>query len=198
MGSFSWIRADICTKRANLTMGDKYKILVPEQFGGGYILDEYYDYGYIFPEEAKTGGTYIDGSGNKHTGFPENDLYGVLAYWNGAVVFPNNDGAEISMADILRKGNTKNQYIRCKGINIGCYDRQVDALKYPLKLVSRSCRDTYETCPGVSYGDINQGFYRGFWAQKDYQKYYVRIRQARARWRAENGLDTVGLDTTTT
>lgn len=30
MGSFSWMRADKTTKRSNLTMGDKYKILIPQ------------------------------------------------------------------------------------------------------------------------------------------------------------------------
>lgn len=39
MGSFSWMRADKTTKRSNLTMGDKYKILIPQEFGGGFIKD---------------------------------------------------------------------------------------------------------------------------------------------------------------
>ena len=48
MGSFSWLRADMTTNRANLTEGDSYKILVPIEFGGGYIKDIYYDYGYVY------------------------------------------------------------------------------------------------------------------------------------------------------
>ena len=59
MGSFSYTRADYCTKRSNLTTGDKYKILVPIEFGGGYIIDFYFDYGYVnygYDDEAK----YID------------------------------------------------------------------------------------------------------------------------------------------
>ena len=67
MGSFSWLRADKTTKRSNLTDGDVYKILIPQEFGGGYIKDTYYDYGCVFE--------YDDAKENA-------DLYGILAYWN--------------------------------------------------------------------------------------------------------------------
>lgn len=46
---------------------------------------------------------------------------------------------------------------RSKGIDIGCYDHQIDQLKYPLKLVSVSYKGTYEECPEKSYGDPDQG-----------------------------------------
>ena len=46
MGSHSWTRADITTERSNFTDGDMYKLLIPKEFGGGYITDIYYDYGY--------------------------------------------------------------------------------------------------------------------------------------------------------
>ena len=62
MGSFSWLRADKTTKRKNLTEGDRYKILIPKEFGGGFIKDTYYDYGYVF-----------------HGTENEADLYGILA-----------------------------------------------------------------------------------------------------------------------
>lgn len=44
------------------------------------------------------------------------------------------------------------------GIGIGCYDDQIDKLKYPLKLVSVSYTGTYEDLKGRSYGDPNQGW----------------------------------------
>ena len=66
MGSFSWLRADRTTKRSNIAGGDSYKILIPKEFGGGFIKDIYYDYGYVF-----------------HGTENEADLYGILAYWNG-------------------------------------------------------------------------------------------------------------------
>lgn len=52
MGSFSWIRAEHTTDRANLTIGDRFKVLVPQEFGGGYILDTYFDYGQLFVDET--------------------------------------------------------------------------------------------------------------------------------------------------
>lgn len=147
MGSFSWMRADKTTKRNNLVEGDIYKILIPQEFGGGYIKDTYFDYGYVFYDTDN-----------------EADLYGILAYWNkcDGMIF---DGEEYpsTMKDILERGNTCLQNNRCKGIEIGCYDEQIDKLKYPLKLVSASYNGTYEECDMRSYGDPNQGFYKTYW-----------------------------------
>lgn len=56
-----------------------------------------------------------------------------------------------------------NKINRCKGIDIGCYDKDIDKLKYPLKLVSASYNGTYEDCENKSYGDPNQGFYKTYW-----------------------------------
>lgn len=153
MGSFSWLRADRTTKRNNLTDGDVYKILIPQEFGGGYIKDTYYDYGYVF--------YYDDTKENA-------DLYGILAYWNKCegMIF-DGDEYPSTMEDILERGRTRDQNNRCKGIDIGCYDKQIDKLKYPLKLVSVSYKGTYEECDGVSYGDPNQGFYKTYWEDKD-------------------------------
>ena len=153
MGSFSWLRADKTTKRSNLTDGDSYKILIPQEFGGGYIKDTYYDYGYVF--------YYDDAKKNA-------DLYGILAYWNKCegMIF-DGDEYPSTMEDILERGRTCDQTNRCKGIDIGCYDKQIDKLKYPLKLVSASYNGTYEECEMRSYGDPNQGFYETYWEDED-------------------------------
>lgn len=147
MGSFSWLRADKTTKRKNLTMGDSYKILIPKEFGGGYIKDKYYDYGYVFYGTER-----------------EADLYGILAYWNkcDGMIF-DGDKYPSTMEDILKRGHTCDQENRLKGIHIGCYDKDINQLKYPLKLVSASYNGTYEECDGKSYGDPDQGFYKTYW-----------------------------------
>ena len=149
MGSFSWTRADKTTKRSNLTDGDSYKILIPQEFGGGFIKDIYCDCGYVFE--------YDDTKENA-------DLYGILAYWNkcDGMIY---DGEEYpsTMKDILERGQTCLLSNRCKGIDIGCYDEQIDKLKYPLKLVSASYKGTYEECDMRSYGDPEQGFYKTYW-----------------------------------
>jgi len=161
MGSFSWTRADRTTKRSNLTEGDSYKILIPKEFGGGFIKDKYYNYGYVFY-----------GTENKA------DLYGILAYWNHCndMIYDYDHYPE-TMEEILKYGNTLHPNNRCKGINIGCYDRQIDRLKYPLKLVSASYKGTYEDCKGRSYIDPNQGFFKGYWAGSDYKEYYNKIKE---------------------
>ena len=166
MGSFSWLRADHCTKRANLTDGDVYKILVPKEFGGGYIKDCYFDYGYVnyFGEAI-----YVAPSGKKIENLPKKcDLYGLLAYWNKKLLNVEDRKKLNKLKDkhiltILQDGDTSSDDIRYFGIKIGCYDDQIDKLYYPLKLVSLKCKDTYETCDGISYGDPDQGFYKTYW-----------------------------------
>ena len=153
MGSFSWLRADRTTKRSNLTDGDKYKILIPAEFGGGFIKDTYWDYGVVFHyDDTKE----------------DADLYGILAYWNKCedMVY-EGDEYPSTMKDILERGNTSLQHNRCRGIDIGCHDHDIDKLKYPLKLVSASYAGTYEECEGRSYGDPEQGFYKTYWEELD-------------------------------
>lgn len=149
MGSFSFLRADKTTKRKNLTYGDRYKILIPKEFGGGFIKDTYYDYGRVFELDD-----------TKETA----DLLGILAYWNKCkgMIF-DGDEYPSTMEDILKRGNTCLQENRCQGIRIGCYDFDIDKLEYPLKLVSASYKGTYEECAGRSYGDPEQGFRKTYW-----------------------------------
>lgn len=162
MGSFSWTRADHTTKRSNISGDDSYKILIPKEFGGGYIKDTYFDYGKVFFETDH-----------------EADLYGILAYWNHCEGMAyEGDHYPKTMNEILKYGNTMQQENRCIGIEIGCYDDQVDRLKYPLKLVSASYQGTYEDCEGRSYGDPNQGFGRGKWKSKEYEYYLRKILKA--------------------
>jgi len=156
MGSFSWLRAEMTIKRANITDGDKYKILIPKFLGGGYIADTYEDYGDI---NSFNNAVYVDAEGNKTSlkGFGTADLYGLLFYFNE----PDSDLLPIkakNVLDILKNGKTSHQDIRHEGIEMGCYDKDVDKLKYPLKLVSMSYKESYENCPGKSYSDPNQGF----------------------------------------
>lgn len=156
MGSFSWMRADMTTQRANLTEGDSYKILVPIEFGGGYIKDKYWDYGYVNPEVNDKKAVYVNAKGEKYTLTNEHDLYGILAWWN-------KDKFDGDMKYILECVKTCADEIRGRGIDIGCYDNQINKLKFPLKLVSSSYKGTYEDCDMRSYGDPEQGFTKKNW-----------------------------------
>lgn len=156
MGSFSWLRANVDTEKANIAEGDKFACLIPKEFGGGYIEDTYQDYGNL---------------GTKEDGSPKYDLYELLAFWNkdrpyfhlsytgaGKTVkdnlYYNGDFPNLKEIDEFTDAN------RSIGIDIGCYDREIDRLKYPLKLVNVSYakNHTYEDCPYKSFGDIEQGF----------------------------------------
>lgn len=173
MGSFSWLRADMTTNRANLSMGDSYKILVPIKFGGGYIKDKYWDYGYVNSETNNKKAVYVNAKGEKYTLTNEHDLYGILAWWN-------KDKFDGDMKYILEHVNTCADDIRCRGIDIGCYDKDINKLKFPLKLVSSSYKGTYEDCDMRSYGDPDQGFTKknwdsATWGMHDtYEDYYYK------------------------
>lgn len=161
MGSFSWLRADKTTKRNNLTDGDSYKILVPIIYGGGYVKDVYFDYGDINNYKSAV---YVDAKGNKYPLETTGDLYGVLTYWNKPDMIKRLPHKELpDMLRILEHGKTFVQDIRHVGIEMGCYKKDIDKLKYPLKLVSASYNGTYEECDMKSYGDPNQGFFKTYW-----------------------------------
>lgn len=144
MGCFSWTKADTLTTTRNIVEGKAFKMLIPQEFGGGFIKDKYQGYGRI---------------GHKADGSPMYDMYELLAFWNAG---PSG------IADKLQYGEDKtcimkeiDQYTdknRHFGIDIGCYPEEIDRLPYPLKLVSASYKGTYEDCVGVSYGDPNQGW----------------------------------------
>jgi len=120
MGSFSWLKADNLTKVVNVAYGKSFKFLIPKDFGGGFIKDTYQDYGYL---------------GLKENGEPKYDMHELLAFWNKDLIQNKElkyDGEFPLMKEIDKYTNDN----RILGIEIGCYDIQIDKLKYPLKLVS--------------------------------------------------------------
>lgn len=162
MGSFSWLKADNLTQIVNVYYNSSFKCLIPKEFGGGFIKDHYQDYGYL---------------GTKEDGSPKYDMYELLAFWNAHMKMPtytnrNNDSHNVTYDGSLVRDHLKwdgefpllkeiDQYTnknREIGIDIGCYDCEIDLLDFPLKLVSASYKGTYEECDGKSYGDPDQGF----------------------------------------
>ena len=139
MGSFSWLKADKGTKIKNVAFGTSFKFLIPKEFGGGYIKDKYQDYGYL---------------GNKENGEPKYDMYELLAFWNDSKGL-KYEGEKPLMKEI----DNNTDFNRELGIDIGCYDEEISKLKFPLKLVSASCKLSYEEIDTPSYGDPDQGFY---------------------------------------
>lgn len=162
MGSFSWLRADVTSERNNIVPGEKFKMLIPEVFGGGYIIDKYQDYGSI-----RYNDTILD-------------MYGILAYFNANMPYKNGcvihylqwDGKDAgvpmphTMDEIAAHGKTGLQENRCIGIDIGTYANDIARLKYPLKLVTFDYPESYENCKFRSFTDPKQGFERTKWDER--------------------------------
>lgn len=152
MGSFSWLKADNLTSVANVVDGQVFKFLIPSLFGGGFVEDQYQDYGYL---------------GQKKDGSPKYDMYELLAFWNNTAWWNGKERA-CMVRNALQYDGDKFPYMkeiddytshnRSIGIDIGCHNSEIDALKYPLKLVSPEFNGTYESCLGRSYSDPNQGW----------------------------------------
>ena len=146
MGSFSWLFANGSSKYDNICYGMEFKCLIPKEFGGGYIKDFYQDYGLL---------------GRKSNGEAKYDMYELLAFWNHDYIFKGNSiEDELLYNEELPKlkeidGYTDNN--RLVGIDIGCGDKEMSVLKYPLKLVTGDCTLTYEECKNFSEIDENQG-----------------------------------------
>lgn len=142
MGSFSWLKADNLTNVKNVAEGEVFKFLIPKEFGGGFIKDTYQDYGYL---------------GHNKDDSPKYDMYELLAFWNHEMI-----NRELQYDGEFPKMKEIDEYTddnRGLGIDIGCYDEDIDKLKYPLKLVSEEYEGTYEELETYSYGDPDQGFY---------------------------------------
>ena len=158
MGSFSFIYADRPSKKypnrkyANFSYGDKVRVLIPKDFGGGYIDATYGDYGRFY---ADNGESY--------------DIYELVAVWNKDANIPSakptdlfgiENTSSVSGQKIIDKNTDLNRIV---GINIGCYDEQIDALPYPPKIVHQDNPRSYEQVRQVSYGDPEQGFFHYSW-----------------------------------
>lgn len=168
MGSFTWLRADKNISengRANICYGEKIKVLIPNEFGGGYIKGEYLDYGLV--EEA---------DGNQY------DLYELVAIWNSPEI--RNKLTELGYQNTNLKAIGEDEtldskisnIIRSYGIIISCYDEDHAKIKFPLKLVDKKTQITYEQCEYFSIGDPNQGFEEWDWEEFDEVMSYCKAR----------------------
>ena len=157
MGSFTWLRADkniSKNEQANICYGEKIKVLIPNEFGGGSIEGEYLDYGLV--EEA---------DGNQY------DLLEVVAIWNSSEL--RNKLTELGYQNVSLKAVGEEEMldskitniIRSYGIIISCYGEDHTKIKYPLKIVDKKTQITYEECEYFSIGDPNQGVEEWYWEE---------------------------------
>ena len=109
MGSFSWNRADDLTNIENVAANTTFKFLIPAEFGGGFIKEKYQDYGFL---------------GRKSDNSHKYDMYELLAQWNAP------DLVIGCIHGTLKEVDENTEHNRGIGIDIGCYDDQIDN-KYP-------------------------------------------------------------------
>jgi hypothetical protein len=186
MGEFSWTKADIRhTQSANIMNGAPFKCLIPAAYGGGFIKDHY------------------EGHGKLHNGMnaTEYDMFELLAFWNHEMPLTEDIISRVSLMGIkprdtdktigdmlryegeftgMKEADANTLRNRRIGILIGTYDDEVDELAYPLKLVSASCKTTYENCDARSYTDPNQGCIKLSWQEYDnckvhYQQLHLNV-----------------------
>lgn len=161
MGEFSFTKADNLTRVGNIVYGQPFKMLIPKEFGGGFIQDRYQGYGLL---------------ATKETGGPKYDIHELLAFWNSeqpfsarcvrlASIHDETLSAQGAVREALRFNGDEfpamkeiDEHTRFnRSIGIALFHDKDISLRYPLKLVSASYRGTYEDCPGQSGIDPNQG-----------------------------------------
>lgn len=134
MGSFSFTYADTNLLVGNVLAGARYKLLVPAVFGGGWVTQNYLDYGDVaYTYKGQT---------------LECTLFGVLGAWNT----PGAGGR-----DWMRAG--RGSIYDPVGLELSLTAESMRALEFPLKLVSMGFTGVYEDCSGVSVPDEYQGVF---------------------------------------
>ena len=154
MGQFSWLD---CKTREQILDNKRRKVyaLVPEEFGGGHIEEDYYD-GY-----GRFGGK---------------DIYDLVALWNRKRLsaMPNfvlpSKGTPLTICpwyktyadpylsdqDLVYKLEDLGMELREIGIHLACYDEDNAALPYPIKITYDSKAKYEDYSP--SDADPNQGY----------------------------------------
>lgn len=180
MGSFSWNVLGDSHGILNIYYGRPVKILIPKEYGGGYVAGKYDDYGRFF-------------DGTPHS----INLYEWIAAWNvveddlsmtdedisSLKYIPYHIKRECSNSELLMRMKAlgwkdvleKHRYyfetlknrlpvisektndIEGIGIMLGCYDKNHANLAYPLRIVDFRENVSYEDLKGFSSEDENFG-----------------------------------------
>lgn len=170
MGSFSWKTAvNAQYEPAGIAEGTAVKILIPAEYGGGYVAACYDDYGNFFTVNPYALGDkrcVPNGLLPGEKWYHSIDMYEWLFAWN----HDHLDNKQSNMTYHAPEGFHERFPVasehtvsnRSHGITIGCFDEDINKLKFPLKFVRLEDTSTYEQV-GASYSDPDQGWGKG-WA----------------------------------
>ena len=155
-GNFSLIKADN-GKYANIEKNETVKMLVPKEFGGGFIKGKFDGTGLIIENGINYSIYELAGIWNSQEMF---ELVKEMGYDNPArknyVDIPVND--EIT------------ERIQKIGIAYTIYDTDHVRAKCPIKIVSEDCNHSYEECDKISLYDKSGGQKR--WEWKEWQNFF--------------------------
>lgn len=177
MGQFSWLDCITGEQIVDNKVRDVY-VLIPKEFGGGHIVEHYYDgYGhfdgvdifdlvakwnreilsekpnYIFPYAAKRA-QYISERYKWDSDYSERiDLQIRNKSW-----YPAYSNLDLSVEEVVNTMESKwwNNEWRHIGIELACYDEDNEALPFPIK-ITHNPNAIYEDCK-PSKSDPNQGW----------------------------------------
>ena len=184
MGQFSWLDCKTGEQVVDGRLRNVY-VLVPEEFGGGHILEPCYDgYGHFggfdiydlvtdwnrgrIPEEvlrkpdrSRWGNTRDDEAWYDSRVKEYTDTLDAVRLLNAGATDAEMQ-AYAGNHPLCCYGSVE-EWKRSIGIKVSCYDDQNAALKYPIK-ITHDPDAVYEQC-GPSDGDPNQG-----WAEEEEDK----------------------------
>lgn len=155
-GNFSLIKADN-GEYANIGKNETVKMLVPKEFGGGFIKGKFDGTGLII----ENGINY--------------SIYELAGIWNSQEMFELVK--EMGYDNPARKNyvdspvNDKiTERIQKVGIAYTIYDVDHVRAKYPIKIVSEDCNCSYEECKKISLYDRSGG--QKQWQRNEWQKVF--------------------------
>ena len=156
-GEFSLIKADRDARYANIGKGDVVKLLIPSEFGGGYIRGKYDGAGLI----VENGISY--------------SIYELAGIWNSREMYKLAE--EMGYENPARKpyiDTPQNDKVTERIQNVGLMHTANEIeharAEFPIKIVTADRRLAYEECQNISLYDRNKGCKQ--WEWKDWKKVF--------------------------
>lgn len=156
-GEFSLIKADRDGRYANIGKGEVIKLLIPSEFGGGYIRGRYDGTGLI----VENGTSY--------------SIYELAGIWNSREMYKAVE--EMGYENPGRKpyvdtpqDDKVTERIQNVGLTFTANEIEHVRAEFPIKIVTADRRLTYEECENISLYDRNRGCKH--WEWKDWEKVF--------------------------